>query len=228
MISVVVPTLNADETLASTLAALVPAAVEGLVREVVIVDGGSSDRTQAIAEGMGARWLMAPRGRGAQLAAGACAAGCAWLLFLHADTVLEPGWIQEAGSFIDQVERATTRRAAAFRFALDDKEPAARRIEFWARARGKLLKLPYGDQGLLISRDFYDALGGYRALPLMEDVDLVRRIGGRRLKILNSRAITSAVRYRRGGYWLRPWRNLALLTLYFLRVPTSTLAKLYD
>ena len=80
-------------------------------------------------------------------------------------------------------------------------------MQFWARVRGSLLKLPYGDQGLLISRNFYDALGGYREMALMEDVDLVRRIGAGRLTLLRAEAVTSADKYRRDGFSRRAWRN---------------------
>ena len=104
MISVIIPTLNAERTLAHTLAALVPAVVEGIVQEAILVDGGSTDETCAIAETAGTHVVDAPRGRGSQLEAGACRARADWLLFLHADTVLEPGWAEEAKSFIERIE----------------------------------------------------------------------------------------------------------------------------
>jgi hypothetical protein len=90
-----------------------------------------------------------------------------------------------------------------------------------------VLGLPYGDQGLLISAAFYRALGGYAKLPLMEDVDIVRRIGRHRISILRSVALTAAGRYQRDGYVLRPARNLLCLALYFCGVPTAWLARLY-
>ena len=93
--------------------------------------------------------------------------------------------------------------------------------------RCALFRLPYGDQGLLVPRQLYQQVGGYGRLPLMEDVDLVRRIGRRRMTLLRTRALTSAVRYQRGGYVRRSVRNLSCLTLYFLRVPTRIIARLY-
>ena len=96
-----------------------------------------------------------------------------------------------------------------------------------ANWRARKLGLPYGDQGLLISRGFYDALGGYRPLVLMEDVEFVRRIGRRRLVGLDAVALTSAARYRRGGYLARPLRNAACLGLYFLGLPPPLIARLY-
>jgi rSAM/selenodomain-associated transferase 2 len=228
MISVVIPTLEAEEDLGRTLAALVPAAVEGLVREVIVVDGGSRDRTLEIADHAGAEIVKSEPGRGSQLKAGAARARFPWLLFLHADTVLEAGWERDAAQMIERVESGRLEpRAAAFRFTLDDLGFAPRMLETLVLLRTAILKLPYGDQGLLIPRRLYDEVGGYAPLPVMEDVDLVRRLGRRRLITLRSRAVTSAVRYRRDGYVRRILRNQGCLALYFLNVPASTIARIY-
>jgi rSAM/selenodomain-associated transferase 2 len=228
MICVVIPTLNSQAGLPAALAGLVPAAVDGLVREVIIVDGGSSDGTAAIADQTGARLMTCERGRGKQLAAGAAQARFPWLLFLHADTALEEGWEREAFAFVTQVDSGERNLgAAAFRFALDDQGFRPRLLERLVALRCKLLGLPYGDQGLLIPKRLYDALGGYRPLSLMEDVDLVRRLGRRRVNMLRARAITSAERFRHDGYVHRSARNLLCLTLYLLRVPISTIHRIY-
>ncbi len=224
MISVVIPTLNAERSLAYCLARLVPGAMTGLVREVVIADGGSSDETLRIANATGANFVTAPRGRGSQLAAGAEAARSDWLLFLHADTVLDPGWESEVAEFI---ERAGPDRAAAFRFALDDFGRAARRLEKLVALRCWLFGLPYGDQGLLISKRLYRKIGGYRPMPLMEDVDIVRRLRARNIVMLRARAVTRSAKFRERGYFARSAKNLGLLALYFLRVPPRVLARLY-
>ncbi len=118
-------------------------------------------------------------------------------------------------------------RAGYFAFALDDTAPAARRIERLVAWRCRAFALPYGDQGLLIARALYDEIGGFAALPLMEDVDLVRRLGRRRLMPLAVPLYSSARRYRRGGYLRRPLRNLVCLALYFMRVPPRYIAWLY-
>jgi hypothetical protein len=110
---------------------------------------------------------------------------------------------------------------------LDDRSRAARRVERLVAWRCRRLGLPYGDQGLLIHRDLYREVGGFRAIPLMEDVDLARRIGRKRLLMLEADALTSAVRYRRDGFWLRPLRNLTLLGLYWLGVPPERLVRWY-
>jgi rSAM/selenodomain-associated transferase 2 len=228
MISVVIPTLNAEDGLAACLTALVPAAVQGIVREVIVVDGGSSDRTLKIIEQSGAELLRSGPGRGEQLSTGAAHANSPWLLFLHADTVLEPGWEREVSALAERIDSGRRRpTAAAFRFALDDDGFRPRMIEAGVATRCTLFRLPYGDQGLLISRQLYQQIGGYSRLPLMEDVDIVRRIGRRRMTMLRTRAVTNAVRYQQGGYVRRSVRNLSCLTLYFLRVPTRIIARLY-
>jgi rSAM/selenodomain-associated transferase 2 len=228
MISIIVPTLNAEACLASALGALIPAVIDGLVREVIIVDGGSTDRTLKIAESSGADIMRSEPGRGHQLSAGAERGRFPWLMFLHADTVLEHGWHHEAAAFIERVE--TGRRpaaAAAFRFALDDLGVTPRLLELGVGTRCALWRLPYGDQGLLLPRRLYSLVGGYKPMPLMEDVDLVRRLGRRRVVVLRSRAVTSAIRYREEGYLPRVLRNLSCLTLYYLRVPPGRIAQIY-
>jgi rSAM/selenodomain-associated transferase 2 len=225
-LSIVIPALDAAATLPATLAALEEGRRAGLVAEVILVDGASSDGTVGIAAGAGARIVDAGApGRGRQLAAGAAAASGDWLLFLHADTCLAPGWAEAAAGFL--ADPAMAERAGYFRLRLDDPAPEARCIERLADWRARRLGLPYGDQGLLLARAFHDRLGGFRPLPLMEDVELVRRIGRRRLVALDGEAVTSAARYRRDGWWARPLRNLTLLTLYFLGLPPGWLRRLY-
>lgn len=217
-LSVVIPALNAAATLPGCIAALAR-----LPGEVVVVDGGSSDGTAEVAARLGALVVQAPRGRGRQLAAGAAAARGDWLLLLHADTVLAPGWAAAAYPFM----AANDGKAGYFRFALDAGEPEARRLERGVAWRCRRLGLPYGDQGLLISRALLDAVGGIADLPLMEDVDLARRIGKKRLAGLAVDAVTSAARFRRDGWRARSVRNLACLSLYFLGLPPRLIARLY-
>jgi rSAM/selenodomain-associated transferase 2 len=223
-LTVVIPTLNAGARLSSTLAAI-DEARETLNVEVIVVDCGSTDDTVERAERGEARVVQSAKGRGIQLSAGAKEAAGRWLLFLHADTTLEPFWSTTVTSFMRG--KGNRLKAAYFTFALDDASSAARRIETLANWRARRFGLPYGDQGLLMSRTMYSSLVGYLDLPIMEDVDMVRRIGRQNLVELPATATTSAERYRRDGYWWRPMKNLALLTLYFLGVPPKRLARMY-
>lgn len=227
MISVVIPALNAESRLAPCLDALVASALDGLVKEVIVVDGGSADKTCEIAGGFGATVLAAPPGRGGQLAKGAGAAKGPWLLFIHADTVLEEGWAGEAAAFIGRHPE----EAAVFALRFDAKGLAPALVAAGAMARTRLLKAPYGDQGLLISKALYEAVGGYSGIPLMEDVEFIRRLikreGRGALHVLKARAVTSAERYERDGYARRVVKNLAILTRYYLGASPEALAKDY-
>jgi rSAM/selenodomain-associated transferase 2 len=222
LVSVVIPTLNAEAGLDKALQAI---GKSRLVSEVIIADGGSTGATAAIAAQWSARFVAAPRGRGSQLAAGAAEARCRWLLFLHADCRLAPEWEDAVDDFLAAPDGE--RRAGYFVYALDDEAPAARRLERIVAWRCRALALPYGDQGLLIAKSLYDEVGGFAEIPLMEDVDLVRRLGRRRLAPIAARCVSSARRYTRGGYVLRPLRNLICLSLFFAGVPPRRIVRLY-
>jgi len=222
-LSIVIPTYRAAGVLGQTLRGLIAAMAAG--DETVVADGGSDDGTVEIAAAAGARVVAAPRGRGTQLAAGAAAAVNDWLLFIHADSLPGPNWRAAAGGHM--ADPANALRAGYFRLTLDDAAPAARRVERLAAWRARALGLPYGDQGLLVPRALYEAAGGYRPLVMMEDVDLVRRIGRDRLVELPAEATTSAARYRRDGWWARPARNILCLGLFFAGVPARWIERVY-
>jgi rSAM/selenodomain-associated transferase 2 len=219
-VSAIIPVLEAAAELPRTLAAL---ADSPLVAEIVVVDGGSQDESVAIAVAAGAKVIDARRGRGSQLAAGAASATGAWLLFLHADCRPLPGWEDAVREFI----AGSPDKAGYFDLTLDDAAPAARRLERIVAWRCRALALPYGDQGLLIHRSLYDAVGGYAAILLMEDVDIVRRLGRARLAPIGATMLASARRYKRSGYWRRPLRNLCCLVLYFAGVSPRRIARIY-
>jgi len=222
-ISIIIATLNAGFRLSATIDALEEVR-ETLAVELIVVDGGSSDDTRARAAAAGATVIEAPRGRALQLSAGAKEASGRWLLFLDADTTLEPFWSTTITSFMRA--KGNVLKAAYFTFALDDASSAARRAEGLANWRARKLGLPQGAQGLFLSRTKYASLVGYLDLPIMEDVDIVRRIGKKNLVELPATATISAEPYRRGGYVLRQLRSFMLLALYFVGVAPQRLARL--
>lgn len=224
MLSIIMPTLNASGHLPQSLSALVSGALDGLVKELIVIDGGSDDATLLIADEAGARIINSEPGRGTQLQTGGKAAKSEWLLFLHADTVLADGWVNEVEEFIKGGHEGN---AGVFRFALDDNRTRARVLEMIVRIRCKLLALPYGDQGLLISRQFYDEIGGFKNIVLMEDVDIIRRIGRARLHYFHTTATTSAERYKRDGYITRMARNARCLAMWFAGVAPEKILEKY-
>ncbi|WP_299411908.1 TIGR04283 family arsenosugar biosynthesis glycosyltransferase [uncultured Sulfitobacter sp.] len=219
-ISVVIPTLDAEPALGPCLGALMEGLDQGLIRELIVSDGGSTDATGAVAQAWGAIVLHGPPSRGGQLKRGVAAAQGEWILILHADTVLSAGWCEAVSAHLSKPDRA-----GWFRLAFDRGGMAARFVAGWANLRSRA-GLPYGDQGLLIHRQLYDASGGYPDQPLMEDVHIVRRLRGK-LCEMGGVAVTSAVRYQKQGWIRRGIRNLWTLLRYFAGVSPEVLAQAY-
>ncbi|WP_420586643.1 TIGR04283 family arsenosugar biosynthesis glycosyltransferase [Ruegeria sp.] len=218
-ISIVIPTLNAGEALSESLPALMEGLHTGLIRELIVTDGGSTDATLEIADEAGAEIVTGAPSRGGQLRRGCAAAKAEWLLILHADTVLREGWSKEVG------EHLPSGNPAAFCLAFRAKGFWPAWVAGWANLRSRVFGLPYGDQGLLVPRGLYEQADGYPDQPLMEDVALVRALP--RITLLDSRAITSADRYARVGWLRRGARNLWTLTRYFLGADPERLAQAY-
>ena len=228
MISIVIPTLNVEARLPACLGALVSANVAGLVKEVIVVDAGSHDGTREIADGFGARLIEAAPGRGGQLKAGAAAARSDWLLFLHADTVLEETWTDETTEFMEMKKY----HAGVFTLAFAAQGWRPSMVAWGAMMRTRWSRLPFGDQGLLVSRAVYDEIGGYQDMPLFEDVDIIERLhrakGPHAMHIFKSRAVTSPTRYERDGYLQRVHKNFRLLRRFRAGVSPEKLAKEYQ
>jgi rSAM/selenodomain-associated transferase 2 len=169
------------------------------------------------------RVVRTPTGRAVQMNAGARIARGDWLLFLHADSRVPDGWLHG----LEKADAVGT-VGGWFRLALDDPSWQARLIERGVALRVKLFRLPYGDQGVFVRRRTFEAMGGYRDMPLMEDVDFVRRLtrAGEVAEIPLPIA-TSARRWKRDGWFRRSARNLTLLGLYFCGVSPKRLAKWY-
>ncbi|MEO0668509.1 MAG: TIGR04283 family arsenosugar biosynthesis glycosyltransferase [Pseudomonadota bacterium] len=216
-ISVVIPTLNAAASLSDTLEALVEGLDAGLVTELIVSDGGSTDDTTVLAEAWGANVIEGAASRGGQLRRGCAAARAPWLLILHADTRLAPGWTEAARAHLQ------TNEAGYFRLRFDR---GGRWVAAWANRRAQWFGLPYGDQGLLVPRTLYDRVGGYRDIPLMEDVALVRALRGQ-LRPIDAVATTSAARYRGEGWVRRGARNLWLLAQFMAGADPERLAQRY-
>lgn len=227
-ISVVIPALNAEARIAACLTSLAVAKKSGLIAETLVVDAGSTDRTVEIAQPFSAKIISAPPGRGGQLQKGAAAAKAAWLLFLHADTALGADWEKEVFDFI----HSECCEVGTFTLRFDQPGVAPSIVAKGAMIRTKICKLPYGDQGLLISRRLYNALGGYHDMPLFEDVDLMQRLrkirGRRALHVFHANAITSAERYERAGYARQVAGNMWRLLRYSIGVAPKAIAKTYS
>jgi len=230
MISVIVPTRNSETELVHALSALVPAAAEGVIREVIVVDGGSTDNTEKVADAAGCSWVSrGASARSERLVHGASLSRRGeWLLFLQPETLLESGWHHEAQAFIERASRAPDgpRRAASFRLRHEAFGLGARVSETFAALRSQLLGMPYGNQGLLISRSFYQKLGGHRPLPELEDLDLAKRIGRSRMVFLRAAAVISGAQEREGVV-SRFRQAFARFCVGALRIPASVAAKLH-
>ena len=215
--SVVIPALNEESRVSRAIGS---ARDEG---EVIVVDGGSRDHTREVAATAGARVVSSPPSRGRQLNHGARATSGAWLVFLHADTRLEEGWADALRRLRSDVV------GGAFRFAVDSPRTAYRLVEVGVALRCRLLRLPYGDQALFARRGAYEMIGGFAPIPLMEDLDFVRRL--RRVGPLafpGRRAFTSPRRWERAGILRTTLRNWWLLALYAGGWSPSRLAALYE
>jgi rSAM/selenodomain-associated transferase 2 len=223
LVTVVIPVLNDAEA----LAALLPALPADGALDVIVVDGAASG--DPVMEELrerypGVAWMRSAPGRGAQMNEGARRARGRWLLFLHADTRLGPGWTDLLRGLDDRPGTV----GGSFRFTLDSPARWARWIEWGVRIRVRLFDLAYGDQALFVRRAVFEELGGYRELPLMEDVDFIRRLRRRgRLEHAVVPAITSARRWERDGWVRRTVENWLLVALFFAGRPPERLACRY-
>ena len=220
-LSIIIPTLNEVRSITHLIGDLrgLP-----LAHEIIVADGGSTDGTGARAMQLGARVVNTPPGRGIQLARGARSARAPMLCFLHADVRLD----RVAVIALYEAATATTDAAHVFRLRIDDAGGVFRAIEWGANARTRLLRLPYGDQGLIVARAAYEAAGGYPDLPLMEDVAFIRAL--RRvtpIRLLDVGIMVSARRWRRDGVVWRTARNWALLVAFLAGVPAAWMAARY-
>jgi rSAM/selenodomain-associated transferase 2 len=219
-LSVVIPTLNTQHVLPSTLESLMEGVFAGVIGDLVIVDGGSTDATINIAKEVGATFLETKPSRGAQIFAGVSACKCDWVLILHADSRLSQGWVELFPTAPDP------KRAYYFQLQFDAVGFAAWWVAKWANLRSKIFALPYGDQGILIHKSLLDSVGGYPTAPLMEDVIIARTLG-RRLTAVPITITTRAEKYIAQGWLRRGFRNVALLFQFLLGKTPEALYKKY-
>ncbi|OAN72339.1 glycosyl transferase [Sulfitobacter sp. EhC04] len=220
-ITVIIPTLNAAEVLPDCLVALMEGLEAGMIRELIVSDGGSQDATAALADAWGAKVLQGAPSRGGQLRRGCAQAGGDWFLILHADTRLQPGWTDCMHHHM-----RNSSHAGWCRHKFDKGGLAARLVSGWANLRSRF-GLPYGDQGLLISKALYERVGGFPDIPLMEDVAMARALRGQ-LSALDAFAVTSADKYQRQGWLRRGARNLWTLVRYCAGSDPEQLAQRYQ
>jgi hypothetical protein len=189
MLSVIIPTEGAEQPTVATLAALVPGAAAGLVREVLLIDRAGTDVIERVADVAGCRFLAFEGSHAAALAAGARQARSPWLMFLHAGAVLDSGWIDETTQFIQRVSDSDRPRAGIFRYARSPYAETRLRDGFKFVAR--MIAGPSADQGLLIARDHYDRLGGYLPDARRSEARLLRQLGRSSRTLLRSRIIVA-------------------------------------
>lgn len=221
-ISIIIPTLNEAGRIEYWRE--LHTQVQGHSCEIILVDGGSSDQTVALARGLGFRVETCRPGRGAQLNYGAKVADGRILLFLHADTRMPAAF---PGLILASLKNSRT-LAGAFSLAIEQAGPALQCIARCATLRSRLFRLPYGDQALFIRRDDFWRLGGFPETPVMEDFLFIRRIrkkGG--ITILPQCVTTSARRWQRLGLLRTTLINQLMILGYYAGVPLSKLASLY-
>lgn len=221
-LSVIVPVLNEATCIERTLLRLQDARHRG--HEVIVVDGGSSDGTPSLCDGLADQLLVARRGRASQMNAGADIARGDTLLFLHADTLAPP-------DFDLHIAKALRDRPGWGRFdvRLSGRHPLLRVIERLMNLRSCLSGIVTGDQGLFVGRERFRDLGGYPDLPLMEDIALSRLLKRwRRPCCLKACLLTSSRRWEDRGVLRTVFRMWCLRAAFFLGVPAARLARQYD
>ncbi len=189
MLSVIIPTEGIEQTAVATLAALVPGAAAGVVREVLLVDRADTAVIERVADVAGCRFMPFKGTRAAALAAGAQQARSPWLMFLHAGAVLDSGWVEETAQFIQNVSSSDRPRAGIFRYARSPYAETQWRDGFKAVAR--MMAGPSTEQGLLIARDHYDRLGGYAPDARRSEARLLRQLGRSSRTLLRSRIVVA-------------------------------------
>jgi len=194
--------------------------------EIIVVDGSPGGETIKTIQRKGVRTLVAGKGRARQMNAGAAAARGEILIFLHADTTLPANAFRAIWTALEKEDFV----GGAFDLSIGSDRVAFRIIERAASFRSRITRTPYGDQAIFVRRGYFDTIGGFREIPLMEDVDLMRRIRrqGGRIRILPHRVQTSPRRWEKEGVLLCTLRNWSIRILYLLGVSPERLVRFYE
>ena len=194
-------------------------------REIIVVDGSPAGDTLGVIRSAGVVRVASPPGRAVQMNLGAETARGNILLFLHADTRLPAGALER----ISEALAGEAFVGGAFDLRIASDRSVFRLIEAAASARSRLTRIPYGDQAVFFRKAFFEAIGGYRDIPLMEDIEIMRRVkkGGWKIRILKERVNTSPRRWEKEGVWRCTLRNWMLSTLFYLGVSPGALSRFY-
>lgn len=222
--SIVIPVLNEAEQISSLIEHIRSRSFERFY-EIIVVDGDLQGSTVKVIQDKEVISLVTEKGRGRQMNAGAAVAKGEVLIFLHADTRLPDNALEK----ISQVLQDERYVGGAFDLGIDSKRLFLKYISARANLRSRLNRIPYGDQVIFIRRDYFDQIGRFKDIPLMEDVNLMRRIkkDGRKIYILPDKVMTSARRWERDGALYTTVRNQILIALYYLGFSPNRLAKYY-
>lgn len=223
VISVIIPSLNEEDVIEQTVMLLRRHESKVGSQEVIVSDGGSTDRTVEISARL-ARVVESRSGRGRQMNKGAGEASGDVLLFLHADTVLPEKWDEKLSAVMADENIA----GGAFDLSIDSDRLSHRIIAAAANIRSRLTGIPYGDQGIFVRRSVFKAIGGYKELPIMEDVELMSRLKkAGKIFLIKDKVKTSPRRWEKEGTIYTTLRNWLLISLYYLGVPPKGLYRLY-
>jgi rSAM/selenodomain-associated transferase 2 len=222
--SIIIPVLNEGDKI-NLLIENLRRQNRGACYEIIVVDGDLQGGTVRAVEDGNVKTLTTGKGRGRQMNAGAAAAGGETLVFLHADTMLPDKALEKVSRALrdgDYVGGAFDLKIASDRYFL-------RYISVRASLRSRWNRIPYGDQAIFIRKRYFEEIGGYKEIPLMEDVDLMRRIkkDGKEIFILPDKVLTSARRWERDGVFFTTLRNQILIRLFYLGISPHKLAKYY-
>jgi rSAM/selenodomain-associated transferase 2 len=223
-ISVIIPVLNEAQQIQGAIASARTSSTE-----IIVVDGGSTDNTVSIVQSLGITVTVSPPGRACQMNVGAKVATGDILVFLHADTCLPQGFEALIFSALSQpAAKGQIPIAGAFAVRIDAPQPALRWIEWGVNWRSRVLQMPYGDQAIFLRARVFQATGGFSALPIMEDFELIRRLQQRgSITLVDSPVVTSARRWLQNGILQTTLINQLVILGYFLGVNTEDLVRFY-